>query len=168
MPAVHRPRHAFSPLLACLMMAACGAEAASNVPAHRTASTASKLGPAEGSNRARFTFRVDLQGMPGTLSIDVEVVGTTGITWGTGSTPSITGVIGTGDHTIYTAGRLVSGNANYVFTGENQFADFTDQSSYERFRVQWVSTANGLRMVVNPFGPEPVTYDCELTGSQLL
>ncbi|MCB9876430.1 MAG: hypothetical protein H6835_02420 [Planctomycetes bacterium] len=151
-------------------LAACGSEAAEVQAATTLPGNATPVATAstQGSNRARFTYRVDLQGMPGTLTMDVEVIGSSGLTWGPGPAPSITGVIGTGDYTIYTAGRLVSGTASYVFTGENQFADFTDQTSNERFRVQWVLTGSGLRMVVNPFGPGPATYDCVLTGSQLL
>jgi hypothetical protein len=68
--------------------------------------------------------------------------------------------------TIYTAGEVASSNARYSFRGENDFADFTDMITGERFRVQWVLDAqrNGVWMKVNPFGGT-VTYFCALQGA---
>jgi hypothetical protein len=120
-----------------------------------------------GSNRARFFFDVDLQGVLGELVMEIEVVGNSGLTWGPGANPEITGVISTGSYTLYTAGELRSPTAYYVFTGENQFADFTEPATSQRFRVQWSETQNGLIMTVNPFGPGPVQYPCVLTRSEL-
>ena len=82
--------------------------------------------------------------------------------------PDITGVIATGTYTIFTAGELRSPNAYYVFNGENAFADFTAPATFERFRVQFSEIPQGLRMVVNPFGPGPVAYDCILRSSEAL
>ncbi|MCA8949410.1 MAG: hypothetical protein KDE27_07895 [Planctomycetes bacterium] len=126
-------------------------------------------GPAQtGTNRARFTFDVDLQGVPAELVMEVEVVGNSGVTWSAGSNPEITGVIGTGSYTIYTAGELTSPIAYYVFTGENAFADFTEPATSQRFRVQWIETQQGMTMIVNPFGPGPVQYDCVLKSAVAL
>jgi hypothetical protein len=125
-------------------------------------------GNPQGTNRARFTYQVDLQGEVATMVLEAEVVGVTGLTWGPGVTPDITGVISTGQYTVYTSGQLASSTANYIFTGENQFADFTETSTFERFRVQWFQNPQGLMMVVNPFGPGPVTYQCNLVGVQAL
>jgi hypothetical protein len=116
-----------------------------------------------GTNRARFYFNVDLQGVRGALTMEVEVVNTAGVVWGPGTTPDITAVISTGGYTIYTAGELRSPAAYYTFTGENNFADFTEPATSQRFRVEWIETPQGMRMVVNPFGPGPVEYDCMLT-----
>lgn len=149
------PRLAF---LSCLALSACGGgSGGGSAPADQN-----------GSNRARFTFSVDLQGSPGTLILDVEVVGNSGITWGPGVNPDITGVISTGSSTIFTAGELRSDTALYVFTGENQFADFTDTATFERFRVQWAESPQGLTMIVDPFGPGPTIHECVLVQSQLL
>ncbi|MBK8976114.1 MAG: hypothetical protein IPM29_09315 [Planctomycetes bacterium] len=149
-----------STLLVCLTFAACTGKGGSG------AGGGAGAGNPNGTNRARFTFAVDLQGVTGQLVMDLEAIGNSGITWGPGVNPQITGVIGTGTYTIYTAGELTSPTAHYVFTGENQFADFTDLTTSERFRVQWIETQRGLIMVVNPFGPGPVSYECVLTGSQ--
>lgn len=121
---------------------------------------------ANGTNRARFVFDLSLQGAPATLTMDVEIVGNSGVTWGPGVNPDITGVIGTGSYTVFTAGNLVSAFASYGFTGENAFADFFRTSGgSERFRVQWVETSQGLIMIVNPFGQGPVQYDCILRSA---
>lgn len=123
---------------------------------------------ANSSNQARFFFDCDLQGLNAEMIMDVEVISSSGITWGSGPNPDITGVISTGDYIIYTSGSLQSSTAAYIFTGENQFADFTEQSTFERFRVQWVEQSNGLTMIVNPFGQGPAQHFCELTGSERL
>ncbi|GAB4462398.1 MAG: hypothetical protein OHK0029_29180 [Armatimonadaceae bacterium] len=120
------------------------------------------------SNRARFTFDCDLQGVTGVLTMNVEAVGTSGVVFGSGPNPDITGVIGTGGVTYFTAGELRSPVARYIFTGENQFADFTDLGTNQRFRVQWNSWDQGVIMVVNPFGPGPTQQACRRTGARYL
>jgi hypothetical protein len=120
------------------------------------------------TNAARFYFDCDLQGLIGKMVMDIEIIGSSGITWGPGPDPQISGVIATGEYTIYTEGELNSPTANYAFTGENQYADFTEVNTFERFRVQWVEETNGLTMIVNPFGPGPTQHYCELTNSERL
>lgn len=117
-------------------------------------------------NNAQFTFDCDLNGLNGVLTIDVEVVSSNGLVFGPGPNPDITGVINTGDVTYYTAGRLVSPTASYFFTGENNFADFTEAETFNRFRVEWLTTNEGITMVVNPFGPGPTSHDCILTEAK--
>jgi hypothetical protein len=121
-----------------------------------------------GTNRARFTFDVDIQGVTGVMILEAEAVGNSGVIWGPGVNPTITGVISTGSYTVYTGGELRSPAAYYIFTGENNFADFTEPATSQRFRVQWVETQLGLNMVVNPSGPGTVIYPCVLTGSKQL
>ena len=122
----------------------------------------------ETSNRARFTFDCDVEGLNAVLDIEIEAVASSGIVWGGGPNPQITAVIGTGDVIYFTAGTLQSPTASYIFTGENQFADFTDVGTAERFRVQWVVNSGGLTMIVNPFGPGPVSYICMETSADYL
>lgn len=120
------------------------------------------------SNLARFTLDCDLGGMVGVLTMDVEAISVTGITFGPGPNPDITGVIGTGEVSYVTAGELVSSVAHYIFTGRNDFADFTALDTGERFRVQWLANDQGLTMLVNPFGPGPATHDCVTTSARYL
>ncbi len=120
------------------------------------------------SNRARFTFDCDIAGLNAVLDIEIEAIASSGIVWGGGPNPQINAVIGTGDVTYFTAGTLQSPTASYIFTGENQFADFTDLDTADRFRVQWVINPGGLTMIVNPFGPGPVSYICVQTSADYL
>ena len=120
------------------------------------------------SNRARFTFGCDLNGLVGNLTLDVEAINTAAPVFGAGPNPDITGVIGTGGVLYVTGGELVSPTARYIFTGDNQFADFTDTTTNQRFRVQWVADPQGLVMVINPFGPGPTQQSCVLTGQRYL
>ena len=119
-------------------------------------------GPAS-SNLARFTLDCDLNGLTGVLNMEVEAVGTSGVVWGPGPTPDISLVIATGNVIYYVSGSLVSPTASYTFIGENNYSDFTDNNTLERFRVEWVQITNGLRMIINPFGPQPTSHDCVLT-----
>ncbi|MEM7204324.1 MAG: hypothetical protein AAF628_28955 [Planctomycetota bacterium] len=118
-----------------------------------------------GSNRARFTYECDVSGLIGTLTLDIEAIGSTGIVFGSGPNPDITGVIGTGGVTYFTSGQLVTPTTRYSFTGQNQFADFTNTTTPERFRVEWVNAPQGLTIVVNPFGPGPTQVPCRLTSA---
>ena len=120
------------------------------------------------SNQAQFLFDCDLNGVTGNLVLNVEVVSSSGVTFGAGPTPDITGVIATGDVKYYTWGEVSSPSAYYVFTGENRFADFTETATSARFRVQWGESSQGLVMVVNPFGPGPTYHECVLTNAQYL
>lgn len=76
-----------------------------------------------GSNKARFTFDCNIAGFAGALTLDVEAIGQSGITWGPGPNPSITGVIGTGEYTFYTTGTLSLPDRTYSISGENSFAE---------------------------------------------
>lgn len=135
------------------------------------ADTTLGMGPgpgAQGSNKALFTFDCDLQGVTGALTLEIEAVASSGVVWGPGPNPTITGVIGTGDYIYYTAGDLTSPVARYLFTGENDYADFVSTTSSERFLVQFVSAHPGLVLVVEPFGPAPSQIACVETGAQFL
>jgi hypothetical protein len=128
----------------------------------------SNPGPAPVSNRALFVFDCDLQGVTGVLNITVEVVGTTGIVFGSGSNPDITGVIGTGNVSYLTAGDLRSPVAYYTFTGRDGFADFVEPATNQRFLVQWVINGQQLNMIINPFGQGPTQHACVQTSARFL
>jgi len=104
----------------------------------------------------------DIGGMQAQLTAQVEVIGGTGRV--IGSDGNITGVIGTGDSNVYYQGQLVSQTASYTFTGENEYADFTDSNTYERFRARMQAQGSYLVITVNPFGPQPVQYGCQQAG----
>ena len=108
-------------------------------------------------------YSCNIGGMPAQLTAQIEVVGGTGRV--IGSQGQITGVIGTGDRMAYYQGQLVSQTGSYSFVGENEYADFTDNYTYERFRARMQAQGNYLLITVNPFGPMPVQYSCQLAGN---
>jgi len=121
-----------------------------------------------GSSAAEFVFDCNIGGLNAVMTMQVEAVASSGAVWGPGPTPQITGVIGNGSFIYYTAGTVASSTAQYSFRGENQYADFTMVNGNDRFTVQWIVTAQGLTIRVNPFGPGPTQYDCVLRSSRRL
>jgi hypothetical protein len=121
-----------------------------------------------GSNTAEFVFDCNIGGLNAVMTMQVEAVASSGAVWGAGPTPQITGVIGNGSFTYYTAGNLASATAQYSFRGENQYADFTMLNGNDRFVVEWIVTGTGLTIRVNPFGPGPTQYSCALRSSRRL
>jgi hypothetical protein len=105
------------------------------------------------------SYVCDLGGAPAQLTAQVETIADTGIVQN--SQGWITGVIGMEGVNYRYQGELASATARYVFTGENQFADFTDLVTNERFRVQMISQGPSLTMIINPETPQPVTYQCQ-------
>ncbi len=92
----------------------------------------------------------DLNGMQAQMLLNLEYVATSGVVGDPGSIPGI-GVIGTGQYRVYTSGEVRSPSGYYVFTGEGQYAEFTDMVSYDRFKVQFVDQRGGLLLIINPF-----------------
>lgn len=125
-----------------------GALACSGIPAAAQVST--------------VQYNCDIGGMQAQLTAQVETIGGTGRV--VGADGSITGVIGTGDSNVYYQGQLVSQTASYTFVGENEYADFTETNTYERFRARMQVQGTYLLITVNPFGPQPVQYGCQQTG----
>jgi hypothetical protein len=120
-----------------------------------------------GSNKARFTFDCSIAGFPGALTLDVEVIGQSGITWGPGPNPNITGVIGTGDYTFYTTGTLTLPDRTYSINGENSFAELWSEIPGDRLTVEWQPSDNTMTIVWDWFGAA-TPYPCDLTGSSFL
>ncbi|MEM7678853.1 MAG: hypothetical protein AAF449_22965, partial [Myxococcota bacterium] len=125
-------------------------------------------GDNSGTASARFTYDCDLFGLIGKLTINVEAINAAGVVFGPGPTPDITAVIATGDVTLRTAGDLRSDVAYYIFTGRDSFADFTETSTFERFRVQWQVNGDLLTMIINPFSAAPTLQQCRQTGAARL
>jgi hypothetical protein len=142
-------------------LAACGGGGGDGSPPASNGGAASSV--------AEFTFDCNLNGANGALTLQVEAIASSGAVWGTGPTPDISAVVGSGGVIYYTAGSLVSAVARYSIRGENQFADFTLINGNERFVVEWIFSSNQrLVMRVNPFGPGPTSYDCQLRSSRRL
>ena len=115
--------------------------------------------PALAQQQGMLSYDCDIDGQPGQLIAQYEVIGSSGIT----SAPNgdITGVISTDDSIIYYRGQLTTPIARYSFTGENAYADFTNLSTYARFRVELITEGDHLALVVNPFSDQPLRYFCQ-------
>lgn len=87
----------------------------------------------------RYTCNID--GLPASLAAQVEVL----------------------DGITYYQGELKSATAHYTFVGENDYADFTNMTTPERFRVHMLLQGVYLQMTVNPFGQQPRQYMCQQT-----
>ncbi len=123
------------------------------------------LGAPALANVQTVQFQCDIGGMPATLTAQVETYGATGMVGNTGATGPSIHVIGGQGTNVYYQGTLQSQTANYSFTGEGAYADFTDMGSYARFRVQFDLLPNGgLVLTANPFGPQPAQYACQPAG----
>lgn len=112
------------------------------------------------ANPVFLTLTCDLNGAPGTLRMGVEYQ--RAFDFSANSRGDISGVFPVGV-TVYTYGDVTSAASRYSFHGQNQFADFVEAGSNQRFRVKWVMDArrNGLWMIINPFG-HPARHFCAL------
>jgi len=155
-------------LLTCQMLLACGGGGGGSSNGNDGSPNGGSTPAPTSSNLARFEYICNIEGADATLIMNVEAVGGTGVVYGSGPNPDITAVIGTGSYTYLSSGDLRSDVAYYIFTGENQFADFTNMGNNERFRVQWMFDGDNLVMLVNPFGPGPVSYSCVLQDARYI
>jgi len=119
--------------------------------------------PAQAQQRtAVVNFVCSIEGAPAQLTAQVQAVNEAGV-W---IDPSglFGGSVATGNVNYFYQGSLTSATARYSFTGTNQFADFVDLISNERFRVQMIPQGTQLLLIINPQGPGPVRYMCQQGG----
>jgi hypothetical protein len=119
-------------------------------------------GPAHGQGPVTVTYRCDIGGAPAQLTAQVQAVSPAGVFLD--SAGRFGGSIATGEVNYHYQGTLISATGRYAFTGENQFADFVDLNTNDRFRVQMIAQGAMLLMIVNPQGPGPVQYLCQMAG----
>ncbi len=105
------------------------------------------------------SYVCNIEGAPAQLTAQVQAIDDAGRV--VNSQGWITGVIGTGNYNLYYQGQLVSATARYVFTGENQFADFTDLNTNARFRAQLIVQGQQLLLIANPETSQPARYVCQ-------
>ena len=112
---------------------------------------------------AVVNYACNIEGAQGQLTARVQAVNEVGVfidpRGGFGDT------IRTGNVTFFYEGSLVSPGGRYSFTGTNQFADFVDLITNDRFRVQMIPEGTQLMMIINPQGPGPVRYMCQQRGT---
>ena len=111
---------------------------------------------------ATYVWTCSIEGAPAQLTAQVEAISPAGVSMDPHG--FFSGSIATGEVNFYYGGSLVSASARYSFTGQNQYADFVDLQTNARFRVQMIVQGRSLVMVINPFGPGPVRYGCQLAS----
>ena len=109
-------------------------------------------------------YACNIEGAQAQLTAQVQAVNTAGIF--IDARGLFAGSIPTGEVTYYYGGTLVSATGRYSFQGENQFASFVDLNTNDRFNAQMILQGQILQMIINPQGPGPVQYFCQLTGIQ--
>lgn len=120
------------------------------------------IGQAQAQQTNVVSFTCNIEGAPAQLTAQVEVVRPAAVFMG--SEGKFGGAIDTGEANYYYQGTLTSATSRYTFTGENQYADFIDMATNDRFRVQFIVQGQQMLMIVNPFGPGPVKYMCQQAG----
>ena len=106
------------------------------------------------------TYTCDLNGTPGRLTLQVEAVTNGGVfidSSGFFRGSLITGV------TYFLSGTVTSTAGRYSFNGQNQFVDFVDLLTNDRFRVKVITQGQYLLMIINPEGPGPTQHLCQLS-----
>ena len=109
------------------------------------------IGASSAQAATTYSLTCDIGGVASAMVSTVEIVDRQGVVVGPGVNPMITGVIGTGDYTIYSSGEIRSPRAHYVFTGEGEYADVVDMSTGHRFRIRFELVQGGLYIIPNPF-----------------
>jgi hypothetical protein len=121
--------------------------------------------PAQSAQVSVVSYVCNIEGVPAQLTAQVQAVSPAGIYMD--SAGMFAGSIPTNEVNYYYQGTLVSQTGGrYSFQGENQFADFVDLNTNDRFRVQFTLQGQILQMIINPQGPGPVQYFCQLAGRQ--
>jgi hypothetical protein len=123
-------------------------------------------GPALAQQVSTVVYICNIEGAQAQLTAQVQAVNSAGVFMDP-TTGGFGGSVSTGEVNYYYQGTLVSQTGGrYSFTGENAFADFVDLNTNDRFRVQFNVQGQVLQMIINPQGPGPVQYFCQLAGRQ--
>ncbi|MBI3709928.1 MAG: hypothetical protein HY246_19960 [Proteobacteria bacterium] len=119
-------------------------------------------GPAQAQRAAVFNWLCNIEGAPAQLTAQVQAVNSAGIFLDANGL--FGGAVATDEVNYYYQGTLVSATGRYSFTGTNQFADFLDLNTNDRFRVQMIVQGQMLLIIINPQGPGPVQYLCQTSA----
>jgi hypothetical protein len=120
--------------------------------------------PAHAQRVAVVTYICNIEGAQAQLTAQVQAVNSAGVFLDPAG--GFGGSIATGDVNYFYQGSLVSQTGRYSFTGTNQYADFVDLGSNDRFRVQLIVQGQMMLMIINPQGPGPVQYLCQLAAQR--
>jgi hypothetical protein len=123
------------------------------------------MGSAHAQQVSTVVYICNIEGAQAELTAQVQAVNSAGVFMD--SSGMFGGSVSTGEVRYYYQGTLISQTGGrYSFTGENAFADFLDLNTNDRFRVQMNVQGQMLQLIINPQGPGPVQYFCQLAGRQ--
>ncbi len=97
-----------------------------------TLTTASHAIPGPTPSPGLMVAECSINGQPAKLVLQYETIENSGITWGPGPRPEITGVLGFGDYTYYWSGYIESPAVNLDLGGENSVLTHYDQTVWHR------------------------------------
>ena len=122
--------------------------------------------PAFAGNTGGIRAECQVLGKPAVLELAYEAIASSGITWGPGANPDITGVIPDGSVTVYWNGTLNSSLGRVPISGENTFLRFYDRNVYGRETVLEV-TMTGERsfFLTDVKGNYPGQHPCRIVKS---
>ncbi|MEO1100817.1 MAG: hypothetical protein AAFW65_03135 [Pseudomonadota bacterium] len=104
---------------------------------------------------------------PAQLALQYEAIGGSGITYGPGVNPDITGVISDGSTTYYWNGTLTGSFGQIPISGENYFLRFYDQNAYNRETVLEVTMTGPQSFYLEDvYGNYPGQHPCQITDFQ--
>ncbi len=108
-----------------------------------------------------------INGAPAQLQLQYEAIGGTGVTYGPGANPDITGVISDGSVTYYWGGTMSGGFGSIQLSGENNFLRFYDPNVYNRETVLEVTmTSDTSFYLTDVYGNYPGQHPCQITAMQ--
>ncbi len=119
--------------------------------------------PAAAEGKGGLRAECQILNAPAVLELAYEAIAGSGITWGPGPTPDITGVIPDGSVTVYWNGTLSSSLGKVAISGENYFLRFYDRNVYGRETVLEV-TMTGERSftLTDVKGNYPGRHPCRI------
>ena len=118
--------------------------------------------PAQAQRVAIVDYVCNVEGAQAQLTAKVQAVNGAGVF--VDASGLFAGSVSTGEVNFFYEGALTSATGRYSFTGTNQFADFVDLTTNDRFRVQMIPQGTQLLLIINPQGPGPVRYMCQQRG----
>ena len=117
--------------------------------------------PSSPRERTQVSWLCDLNGATGVLEAEYDTIKPDGEP---ASPPreEINEFIETGAGNLFYNGRLTLDDQNYVFSGENHIAEFTNTSTLERFHVHVRREGDVLRLTEELGDGEAKVYYCSL------
>ena len=112
-----------------------------------------------------MTASCTVNGAPAQMQMQYEALGGSGVTWGSGPNPDITGVISDGSVTYYWNGVLSGSFGQIQLSGENNFLRFYDPNVLNRETVLEVTMTSPQSFYMEDvYGNYPGQHPCQITA----